>query len=144
MATSSSESRSFTLKDFLWRLFFGIALVIATWNPAGLSYVSWVLNHDPAMMWYVVLVGAALAILYIVYIRMTLRSIGRVGIAAILLLCAGATWWLLDAGFITLEGGTSLWLALVALGIVLGVGMSWAHIWGALFGQRRQLEDAHG
>lgn len=144
MATGSPATQRFTLKDFAWRLLFGIVLVLATWNPAGVSYVSWVLNHAPEMRWYVVLVGAALAILYIIYVRMTLRSIGRIGIGVVLALCAGATWWLLDAGFITLEGGTSLWLALVALGLVLGIGMSWAHIWASVVGPRQHMEEAHG
>ena len=121
-----------------WRISAAILLVLATFNPAGLSYLAWVAGGLEPDMPLKVLAGLALAVLYIVFLRATLRSIGLVGAVLILALIAALMWTLVYYRLVdlTLQDQTPiLWLALIALGIVLGIGMSWSLIRRMLTGQ---------
>ena len=68
--------------------------------------------------------------------RATLRSIGPFGMGLVLALVAALLWVLYDFGWLNLENqAANLWLGLIALSLVLGVGLSWSHIRRAISGQ---------
>jgi hypothetical protein len=82
------------------------------------------------------LLGLLLIIGYIIYVRATLRSIGGVGMALILAIVGAALWVLYDVGLLTLSNtSVNIWLGLLALSLVLGVGLSWSHVRRRLSGQ---------
>ena len=84
------------------------------------------------------LVLAALLLLigYIIYLRATLRSIGGFGMLLVLALVGALLWVLYDFGVLSLDNtGLNVWLGLLALSLVLGVGLSWSHVRRALSGQ---------
>ena len=56
--------------------------------------------------------------------------------ALVLALVAALLWVLYDYGWLSLENqAANLWLGIVALSLVLGIGLSWSHIHRAISGQ---------
>ena len=83
-----------------------------------------------------VLADLLLLIGYIIYLRATLRSIGGFGMLLVLALVGALLWVLYDFGVLSLDNtGLNVWLGLLALSLVLGVGLSWSHVRRALSGQ---------
>lgn len=122
---------------FLLRIALTIALVLATYNPTGTSYVDWVragYDTDTAIK---VLAGIVLVIFYIICLRATLRSIGILGVGLVIALLASIGWVMVDYGYLDAEDpGLMQWLILIGAGFVLGIGLSWSHVRRALTGQR--------
>lgn len=126
----------FGFDDFLWRWIFAQLLVFATFNPTEWSYARWAPLAMETQLSVVVLVGVVLLIGWIIFLRATLRSIGVVGIGLIAALAGALLWVLIDMGLLSLEDpGPLLWIGLAALGLVLGLGMSWSHVRRRLSGQ---------
>ena len=122
---------------FLLRLLGAVALVLATYNPSGMSYFHWVQSGFEADTAVKALAGVVLVILYVICLRATLRSIGLVGAGLVVALLAAIGWVLVDYGYLDVQDpGLMQWLILIAAGFVLGVGLSWSHVRRALTGQR--------
>lgn len=120
----------------LIRWFFAFLLLALTYNPTQWNYVVWASQNWQAQMPLAVLMGLLLLIGYIVYLRATLRSIGAAGMVLIAALFGALVWVLVDLGVLTLtDRSFTIWLALVALSLILGVGLSWSIIRRRLSGQ---------
>ena len=114
----------------------GVALVLATINPSGWSYVHWVAGGLDTELPPQLLVGATLATLSVTFVRATLRSIGFVGVALVLALVGAFLWVLTDFGVVSLENpGALTWIGLIAVSFILGLGLSWSLIRRRLSGQ---------
>lgn len=121
---------------FLTRWFFAFALVALTFNPTPYNYVTWVLDFGAANLSVAVLLGLVLTVGYIIYLRATLRSIGAGGMVLVLAILAALVWVLYDLGVLQLDNpGLRVWLGLIALSFVLGIGLSWSHVRRVLSGQ---------
>jgi len=73
---------------------------------------------------------------YVIYLRATLRSIGSFGIILVSALVGAVVWVLLDYGWLSLnDPGQATWLAIFALSLILGTGLSWSFIRRRLSGQ---------
>lgn len=125
----------FSLPAYLARVLFATALVLGTWNPSGHSFVHWAMNAEQNGLAYVALAGVTLVILFVIYIRATLRAMGMFGILLAAAFLGALIWVFVDMGLLRLDGGATVWLTLVCIGIVLGTGMSWSHIRRGLTGQ---------
>jgi hypothetical protein len=126
------------------RLAAGVALVLLTYNPSGRSFVHWLVGHDPGERSVLALAGVALLILWVVLLRATVTAIGVLGALLTGALVAALLWVLSDYGVLALDSGSALqWAALVALGLVLGVGLSWAQVRQRLSGQAT-VDDGDG
>ncbi|WP_439140645.1 DUF6524 family protein [Planktotalea sp.] len=111
-------------------------LLAATYNPTPFNWVRWSLSNYSEQLPLIVLSGLILLIGYIIFLRATLRSIGAFGMALVLALVAALLWVLYDFGWLSLENqAANLWLGLIGLSLVLGVGLSWSHIRRAISGQ---------
>ena len=111
-------------------------LLAATYNPTPFNWVRWSLTNYSEQLPLIVLSGLILLIGYIIFLRATLRSIGAFGMALVLALVAALLWVLYDFGWLSLENqAANLWLGLIGLSLVLGVGLSWSHIRRAISGQ---------
>ncbi|WP_299292388.1 DUF6524 family protein [uncultured Tateyamaria sp.] len=122
--------------SFIARWLFAFCLLAATYNPTEYNYVRWVTQYGAENLSIAVLCGLIIVIGYIIYLRATLRSIGGFGMALVLALVGAILWVLYDLGLVKLDNpGINTWLALLALSIVLGVGLSWSHVRRALSGQ---------
>ena len=121
---------------FVLRWLTAFALLAATYNPTSFNYVKWVMTQGERPVSLMVLAGLLLLIGYIIYLRATLRSIGGFGMLLVLALVGALLWGLYDFGVLSLDNtGLNVWLGLLALSLVLGVGLSWSHVRRALSGQ---------
>jgi hypothetical protein len=119
---------------FRWLFAFG--LLALTYNPTDWNYVRWSLANYESHLSIAVLMGLLLTIGYIIYLRATVRSIGGFGMFLVLAVVAALLWVLYDLGLLTLDNPTvNVWLGILALSVVLGIGLSWSHVRRALSGQ---------
>ena len=111
-------------------------LLAATYNPTPYNWVRWSMQNMSENLPLIVLSGLILLIGYIIYLRATLRSIGPFGMALVFALLAALLWVLYDFGWLNLENqAANLWLGLIALSFVLGIGLSWSHVRRIISGQ---------
>jgi len=120
----------------LLRVAFAVALVLATFNPSGLSYHHWAMRDLAAFSPAKALVGALLLCAWVLYLRAALHALGRLGVALAVLVFAAFVWLLADWGWLDpQQPGVFGWIALVTLGLVLGIGLSWSIVRRRLTGQ---------
>jgi hypothetical protein len=111
------------------RVLFAVALVLLTWNPSGWSYVDWALRDRAAFDAVKAFFGVLLFGGWVFCVRSAWVSLGAVGLVLVAALLATVVWMLVQFGVV--EPGstkTLLWIVLVAVGVVLGVGLSWAKV----------------
>jgi hypothetical protein len=120
----------------LWRMLFSLALVFLTFNPSGHSYFHWVKDSVPHIQPLIAICGILLVGAWLFFVRSTLSSMGTVGVVLLMAFFAAIVWWMVSNGWLSLENrATSAWIVLSILGLVLGFGMSWAHIRQRISGQ---------
>lgn len=128
-------SRGFSFNNFAWRWIAAMILVFGTYNPTPFSYLSWLHSTDGDIP-LKALAGVAMVILYVIYIRATLRSIGPIGVGLVGLLFAAAMWVLVDYGLLNPANSTALtYVGLLLIATVLAIGLSWSHVRRRLSGQ---------
>ena len=121
---------------FALRWLIAFVLVAVTFNPTPWNYTRWAMANHNEQLPLVVLAGLILLVIYVVYLRATLRSIGGFGMTMVLAITAAGLWVLHDYGLLTLRDSLQMvWLAIVALSLVLGIGLSWSHVRRRLSGQ---------
>jgi len=125
------------------RMLGALVLVYATFNPTGHSYFHWVVapligmgaptGGSSALKF---LLGVLLVIGWVVVLQATRRSIGLTGACLALALCGGLIWLLVEQHVVSPSGSAAIaHIALVAIALVLGVGMSWSLLSRRLTGQ---------
>jgi len=118
------------------RWIFAFFLIAATFNPSQWNFVQWARANYQTELPLTVLFALILLVGYIIYLRATLRSIGGFGVVLVLALVGAILWVLYDWGYLSLDNTNVLvWIAIVALSLVLGIGMSWSFVRRALTGQ---------
>lgn len=128
--------RSIGLRGFLLRVIAAIVIVLATYNPTGNSFFHWVKEGFTENLEIKVLVAVVLVIAYVVLLRSTLASIGPFGAILVAALVGSVTWVLVSSGIVSLENQAAVeWLALIGIGLILGVGLSWSLVRRRLSGQ---------
>lgn len=126
----------FNVSSFFARWLFAIALVFGTYNPTDYCYLSWVLADSATFGPVQALIGVALLIAWIVFLRATMLSLGLLGIVLGSALFACLIWLFIDLGWLTLDArGALSWIVLLVLSFILAAGMSWSHIRRRLTGQ---------
>jgi hypothetical protein len=125
------------------RVLGAILLVYATFNPTGHSFYHWALaplvgmgsaSSGSAALKF--LVGVLLLIGWVVVLQATRRSIGLTGAVLALALCGGLIWLLVEQHVVSPTGSAAIaHIVLLAVGLVLGVGMSWSLLSRRLTGQ---------
>lgn len=127
----------------LLRVLGAILLVYATFNPTGHSFFHWALaplvGMGPAAGGSAALkflAGVVLLIGWVVVLQATRRSIGLLGAGLALALCGGLIWLLVEQHVVSPTGSAAIaHIALLAVGLVLGVGMSSSLLSRRLTGQ---------
>lgn len=129
---------SFSPVGLLARFLAALALVIATYNPSGYSFVHWLTRVAKEGNWspFVVLAGIVLIIGWTVFVRATKRSLGLMGFILAVALFGTLLWLVIDVGIVPANSATTIaWLVEVIAAAILAVGMSWSHIRRRLSGQ---------
>ena len=116
-------------------------LLAAIFNPTRWNYVTWARSSWSDQMPLIVFAGLILAVLAMVYLVATLRSIGILGAVIIAAIFAAGLWVLTDWGLLGLgNSALNVWLGILALSLILGVGMSWSILRQRLSGQASEDE----
>ena len=116
------------------RWVFAFGLIAATYNPTEYNFVRWAATSDQLSV--TVLVGLGLLVGYIIYLRATLRSIGAFGMMLILAIVGALLWVLYDFGLLDLQNRKlQVWIGIIALSAVHGIGQSWSIVRRRLSGQ---------
>lgn len=124
------------IMGILLRWFGAFVLLAATFNPTPWNYVTWVQANWATQMPLAVFLGLLLLVGFIVYTVATMRSIGVVGVVLIAAIFGAGVWVLIDWGVISMTNSDlNTWVALVAMSLVLGIGLSWASLRQRLSGQ---------
>ena len=124
------------MTSIIIRWIFAFCLIAATFNPTSFNYVSWAQDRYQEEMPLTVLLGLLLFVGYIVYLRATLRSIGGFGMFLVAAIVGAMIWVLIGWGLLSLNNPDfNLWLGILALSLVLGIGLSWSIVRRRLSGQ---------
>jgi Family of unknown function (DUF6524) len=122
---------------FLLRWLGAFLLIAAIFNPTAWNYVTWAREAWGQQTPLIVFLGLILAVLAMVYLVATLRSIGILGAIIIAAIFAAGLWVLTDWGLVGLDNSAlNTWLAILVLSLILGVGMSWSILRQRLSGQQ--------
>ena len=119
----------FTIDGFLVRFAFALLVVGATYNPTRYSYYAWAERTGWQWRPLFVFVGVVLLIGWVICLRLTLRSIGGLGLLLANALLASLFWLFADWGWLPIENVAAIsWIGLVSVAAILAVGMSWARL----------------
>jgi hypothetical protein len=121
-----------TVAGLLVRFAFALLVVGATYNPTRYSYYAWL--EQTGWQWRppIVFVGVVLLIGWVVCLRITLRSIGGLGLLLANAFLAAFFWLLADWGWLPVENVAAIsWIGLFSVAAILAVGMSWSRLRGA-------------
>ncbi len=136
--------KSFNAGSFLVRLIIAVALVFATYNPSGYSWYHWLVKSNFAVDPMIILSGIVLLIVWIIFLRATMRSLGPAGTLLAAAFFGVIVWALIYYGWLSLENPTAMqYVLLLMLSAILGTGMSWSHIRRRMTGQL-DVDDIEG
>ena len=111
-------------------------LLAATFNPTQFNFVRWSQANWQTQMPLTLLLGLILGVGYIIYVSATFRSLGAFGMLVITALFAAVIWVLIDWGILALGNNSlTVWLGILALSLILGIGLSWSILRQRLSGQ---------
>jgi hypothetical protein len=120
----------------LVRIVLAIALVLATYNPTGHSFYHWLTVPPGGITAGKALLGVVLLIGWVVCLRTALVALGWLGVLLGLALLATLAWVFVDMKWIELAQPAAIaWIALLILGVILGLGLSWSLVRARLTGQ---------
>jgi hypothetical protein len=129
-------SAPFNTSGFFSRWLGALFVVMATYNPSGVSYYHWLIDLDDTRWPLKALVGLIMAILNMLFLIISMRSMRRGGLLSAAIFSAVVVWTLRDYGYLH---GITFWswitVMLFFMGSILGLGISWSHIRGRLSGQ---------
>lgn len=120
----------------LLRLAFAVALVLLTYNPSGYSFYHWLTAPPPGVTAVKALLGVLLLIGWVVCLRTAFVALGWLGATLGVALLAALVWVLVDLKLVDISQPSVLtWVALIILGAVLGLGLSWSLVRARTTGQ---------
>ena len=118
------------------RVGLAVLLVLATLNPTRWNYLRWATDSIEGFGPEKLIAGLLLAAAWVLYVRAAMQSIGLVGSALIAAIVGAFVWLAIDKDWLD-PGNTDalMWIGLVALGLLLGIGLSWSHFRRRITGQ---------
>jgi Family of unknown function (DUF6524) len=115
-----------TLGGFLARFAFAVLVVGATYNPTRYSYYAWLKSTGYEWRPPTVFVGVVLLIGWFICLRLTLRSMGGLGLLLANAFLAALYWLVASWGWLPIENVAAIsWLGLFSVAAILAIGMSW-------------------
>jgi hypothetical protein len=118
-----------TVGGFFARFAFALLVVGATYNPTPCSYYAWAENTRWEWRPPIVFVGVVLLTGWVICLRLTLRSMGGIGLLLANAFLAALFWLFADWGWLPIENvATISWIGLFSVTTILAVGMSWSHL----------------
>jgi Family of unknown function (DUF6524) len=134
----SGVSREFTIGSFAWRYALALALVLFTYNPSGFSAIHWIRTAigDGELGAVHFFVGILLLIGWVILWVATWRAMDTLGVVLGALALGALVWLLISSGLLKADSASAIsWIVLICLASLLGIGLSWSHLWRRLTGQ---------
>ncbi len=120
----------------LMRLAAALGVVLLTYNPAGNSFYHWALRDLAHISALKAFAGALLLVGWVICIRAAFVSLGRIGLVLSALVLGTLVWVLTDYGLLDPDRPSLLsWISLIAIGMILGIGLSWSLLRARVTGQ---------
>ena len=113
------------MNAFALRFVLALALVLATWNPEGHSFVHWVLDWQGGITPPKAFLGVVLTIGWVAVFVTAWKSLGVIGTGLAAALVGTGLWMAADFVGATLSGHAISYLVLVSIAVVLAVAMTW-------------------
>ena len=118
------------------RLAAALGVVLLTYNPAGYSFYHWALRDLAHITALKAFAGALLLVGWVICIRAAFVSLGRIGLVLSALVLGTLVWVLTDYDLLDPDRPSLLsWISLIAVGIILGIGLSWSLLRARVTGQ---------
>ena len=118
------------------RLVGALGVVLLTYNPTGNSFYHWALRDLAHITAVKAFAGALLLVGWVICIRAAFVSLGRLGVVLSALVLGTLVWVLTDYGLVDPDRPSLLaWISLIAIGIILGIGLSWSLLRARVTGQ---------
>ena len=137
----AAMTEKFDAGSLIIRILMALLLVFVTYNPSGYSYYHWLRetaidrNFGDLGPW-IALAGISLVIIWVIFLRATLRSFGVIGLVLAFAFCGSLLWLVISLGVVPTDKVEPItYVILVLFSGILGVGMSWSHIRRRLTGQ---------
>lgn len=112
-------------------------LLAAIFNPTRWNYLAWARESWSSQIPLILFLGLILGVAAMVYLVATMRSIGILGAIVIAAIFAAGLWVLTDWGLLGLGNpALNIWLGILVLSLILGIGMSWSILRQRLSGQQ--------
>ncbi|HXP65991.1 MAG TPA: DUF6524 family protein [Steroidobacteraceae bacterium] len=125
-----------TMGGLLGRFLASLVLVLATYNPTGMSFVGWIAGNFPHIQPIQAVVGVVLLALWIFFAHATWRSLGTLGVALGLAFFAAVIWLISSWGWLNSPSHAALtWIVLIFIACILTLGLCWALIRVRVSGQ---------
>lgn len=109
--------------------------MLATFNPSGYSSYHWLSGEPLGITPGKTLAFVVLLIGWVICVRTAAVALGWIGMALGAAFLTALVWVLTDWGWIALGGSGVVWLSLVVVGVLLGVGLSWSLLRAKATGQ---------
>jgi hypothetical protein len=119
----------------LVRIVFAVALVLATYNPSGHSFYHWAVTPPPGITALKAFLGILLLIGWVICLRTAFVALGWLGVTLGIALLGTMVWLLVDMKMVDTTPSMLVWIALVSVGVVLGIGLSWSLVRARTTGQ---------
>jgi hypothetical protein len=119
----------------LVRVGLSVSLVLVTFNPSGYSVAHWLAAAPMGVTAGKTLALLTLAIGWVACLRAAFVALGWGGLALGGAFLGALLWWLIDLGLVSTAGSAIVWVSLVVIGVLLGVGLSWSLIRARATGQ---------
>jgi Family of unknown function (DUF6524) len=118
------------------RVVFAVALVLLTFNPTGYSFYHWVMSDTAGVIALKAFAGVALLIGWVICLRTAFVALGWLGVILGLALLGTLVWLLVEMNWVDPNNPSGFaWIALLMVGVVLGIGLSWSLIRTRVTGQ---------
>ena len=116
-----------TLGGFIARFAFALLVAGATYNPTRYSYYAWAQRTGFDWRPPIVFVGVVLLIGWVICLRLTLRSMGGLGLLLANAFLAAFFWLVASWGWLPIDNVAAIsWLGLFSVAAILAIGMSWS------------------
>jgi len=119
----------------LMRVIFAVALVLLTYNPSGHSFYHWAVAPPPGITALKAFLGILLLIGWVICLRTAFVALGWLGVTLGVALLGTMVWLLVDMKMVDTTPSMLVWIALVSVGVVLGIGLSWSLVRARTTGQ---------
>lgn len=125
-----------SLGGLLARFAASLVLVLATYNPAGYSYLGWLSGNFPHILPLQAVLGVVLLALWLFFVHATWRSLGTLGVALGLAFFAAVLWLFSSWGWFNPSNHVAqTWASLLFVACLLTLGLAWALIRVRVSGQ---------